>query len=305
MSLPAKVRPIKAAATLDTYHGIPVLPLKVGDVIPTPRAPERYAVRIYPDLARYLLASNAKNNRSIRAGRFLKYSADMRDGLWRFTPESIVFTQSGELQNGQHRLTAVADAGVEVWMMLDFGWPDDIINALDRGAAKTAHDAFSHERIVSATIVTSAINVVARYEQAVGLTRGFSGLPVPSTLKALAIYEQDPDGWQAAGRAGQRVYDAMDKGYAPALWAAAYRVIETAYPDLAGPFYEAVAKGTDPAGSATRQLGDWARRRPLKATRTGDDREPIETIIRAFNAWRQSKSMAFPRSPGFTLSHVR
>lgn len=304
MSLPAKVRPIKAA-TPDTYHGIPILPLKVGDTIPTPRAPERYAVRIYPDLARYLLTFNAPNNRAIRPTKFRKYSSDMRDGLWRFTPESVVFTQSGEMQNGQHRLTAVCDAGVEVWMMLDFGWPDDIINALDRGAAKTAQDAFAHDRIPSASVITSAINVVARYEQVVGMTRGFNGLPVPSTLKARAIYDADPEGWHEAGNAGGRVYDALEKGFTPSVWSGAYRLIAAVYPDLVASFFDAVAKGTDPVGSATRQLGVYALRRQVRAVHTGDEREPLEVIIRAFNAWRLSKPMALPKSPGFVLSRVR
>lgn len=304
MSLPAKVRPIKAASP-DTYHGVPVLTLRVGDAIPTPRAPERYAVRVYPDLARYILTFNAPNNRGVRLSKFGKYAADMRDDLWRFTPEPVVFTQSGQMQNGQHRMTAVCEAGVDVWMMFDFGWPDDIINALDRGAAKTAHDAFAHERIPSSTTVTSTINVVARYEQVKGQERGFGGLPVPSTLKALAIYEADPDGWQLVCRLGQRVYDALDRGFGPSVWAAAFRIIGQVYPDLVEPFAEAIAKGTDPAGSASRRLADWARRRPLSATQTGDAREPIEVIIRAFNAWRQSKPMSFPRGPGFVLSRVK
>ena len=77
------------------------------------------------------------------------------------------------------------------------------------------------------------------------------------------------------------------------------------FPDLVEAFFEAVAKGTDAVGSPTRQLGDWARRRPLNRTRTGDNREPLEVIIRAFNAWRSSKSLAFPKAPGFVMSRVR
>ena len=304
MSVPAKVRPIKATEP-DLYHGVPVLPLKVGDPIPTPRAPERYAVRVYPDLARYLLGFNPEHNRSVRPGKVAAYSSDMRDGLWWFTPESIVFSASGVLQNGQHRLVAVSEYGSDVWMMFDFGWPEGLINALDRGAPKNSKDALSHQQAASATTLAGAINLMARYEAVVGQTRGFSGLVAPSTMRAMETYHADVDGWQTATRVGKRVYDSLDKGFGASVWATAYRLIAEAHPDRVDEFFEAVCKGTEPAGSATRQLADWARRRPMTATRTGDTREPLEIIIRAFNAWRVGRSMAFPKAVGFTLSRVK
>lgn len=304
MSLPAKVRPIKVAEP-DTYHGVPVLQLKVGDPIPTPRAPERYAVRVYPDLARYLLSFNPEHNRAIRATKVKQYADDMRSGFWRFSPESVMFSVSGILQNGQHRLVAVCDFGAEVWMMFDFGWPDDLIDAVDRGAPKNNANAFAHAQVVNYVTVSGAIAMLSRYEAVVGLTRGFSGLPAPSTMQAKAIYEADPVGWDTAVRVAKRTYEALDKSFGAAVWAVAYRLIADVHPDLVEAFFEAVAKGTDAVGSPTRQLGDWARRRPLNRTRTGDNREPLEVIIRAFNAWRSSKSLAFPKAPGFVMSRVR
>lgn len=305
MSTVKATRSARVEPERETFHGIPVLSLRVGDEIPTPRAPERYAVRVYPDLARYLLTFNAPNNRGIRQSRVTRYALDMRGGLWRFTPEGLVFTRTPQMHNGQHRLHAVVHYGGDVWMVLDLGWPDDIINALDRGAAKTPQDAMRHDGVPNATMVTSAIGVIARYEQVVGQTRGFSGLATPSSLRSLELHSADPDGWAAATRAGSRVYDALDKGFVPSVWTAAYRLIGDVHPDLVEPFFEAIAKGTEDFRSPTRQLADWARRRPLARTKTGDSREPIEVIIRAFNAWRQGKSMAFPKVAGFTLSRVR
>lgn len=304
MSLPAKVRPIKAAAP-DTYHGIRVLALKVDDPIPTPRAPERYAVRIYPDLARYLLTLNHPDNRGIRVRAVAKYAEDMRAGLWWFTPESLVFSTTGHLHDGQHRLVAAAEYGSDVWMMCDFGWPDGIINAIDRGIGRTNSDAFAIESVPNPAVVAGAMAVEARYLEAVGTTRGYSTKVVISAQRSLALYRESPDSWQVAVRAGSRAYERLDRALSPSVWAAAYHIIADAYPVEAEAFFEAVIEGSEEPTSASRVLGNWVRRHPIGATRTGDKREPLEIIIRGFNAWRAGRQMALPKAPGFTLSRVR
>ncbi len=304
MSLPAKVRPIKPSDP-DTYHGVPVLNLRVGDTIPTPRAPERYAVRVYPDLARYLLTFNHANNRSVRRRSISRIVSDMRGGLWRFTPEPVVFSQSGTLQNGQHRLTGVTEYGGDVWMMLDFGWPDDIINAIDRGNARTAQDAFTVEGLPNAGAISSGISLVSKYEQVVGQSRGFSGLPTPTTQMSLAIYTEDIDGWTEAEHAAGRIYRSLDRGLGMAAWVAAYRICAAVHPTEAAAFFAAIADGTDPAGSPTRVIADWFRRRPVTRTKTGDGREPLEIIVRAFNAYVRGGTFSFPKAPGFVLSRVK
>lgn len=308
MSLPAKVRPIKVASpTPDLYHGVPILPLRVDDPIPIPRAPERYAVRIYPDLARYLLSFNPEGNRNIKPRTVARYVGDMRDGHWPFTPEAIVFTTVPSLANGQHRLCAAAEFGGDVWMMLDVGWPATIINAIDRGEKRTNADALTIDRIPHASRVAAAIALLEKYEHVIaqGGARSFTSLPTPSSQRTIARYNADPEGWAEACRAGERVYWALDKGFGTGVWVTAHRLIADVYPDLATRFLDAVADGTDPAGSASRQLGDWARRRQQSATRTGDAREPLEVTIRAFNAWRTGRSMAFPKTAGFVMSRVK
>lgn len=307
MSLPAKVRPIKAVQP-DLYHGIPVLNLRVDDPIPTPRAPERYAVRVYPDLARYLLTFNPEGNRNIKPRTVTRYVGDMRNGRWPFTPESVVFTDVPTLANGQHRLSAAAEYGADVWMMFDFGWPSEIINAIDRGEKRTNADALTIERIPHASRVAAAMSLVERYiyvmEQ--GGTRTFASLPTPSSQATVAAFRADPDGWTEAARSGERVYNTLDKGFGVGVWVAAHRIIADVHgAQVATDFFEAVAAGTDPAGSASRQLADWARRRPMRATRTGDQREPLEVILRGFNAWKAGKALAFPKAPGFVMSRVR
>lgn len=297
----ARLKPL----TPDTHHGVPVLDLHVDDPVPVPRAPERYAVRVYPDLARYLLTFNHERNRTERTRKSAQYAGDMTAGLWRFTPESVVFSTSAVLQNGQNRLHAVAQCGEAVWMMLDFGWPDDIITVMDRGAAKTNSDALKIDGNTESTTTAGAINLVFKYDQVVGTSRSFSSLPVPSAGRALELYEADRAGWATAVLAGYRIYRALDHGMGTATWVAAYHIINAVRPDDVAGFFAELAEGTGAPRSATRALADFWRRRPVTNTRSGDAREPLESVIRAFNAYRAGRTFAAVTRSGFELSRVR
>lgn len=291
-----------------THHGVPVLTLHVGDPVPTPRAPAWYAVEVNPDLARHLLTLNHPDNRRMRDRRVHVYASDMVEGLWEFSPEAVVFSVSGILQDGQNRLMAVTEAGRAQWLLMTFGWPDDVINVINRAASRTNQDTFRIAQVRQTATLASAMALVSRYEtvRASNPARTFSGIPVPSSQAALTEYASDPEGWHAAVLMGERVYDSLDKGLSPTVWAAAQRIIALARDaEAADAFLDEVRHGTGSPRSASRTLGDYYRRRPIANTKTGDSREPLENIIRGFNAWRAGKTMSLVTRPGFELSPVR
>lgn len=288
-----------------TYHGVRTLALRVGDAIPNPRVPERYAVRIYPDLARYLLTFNHPNNRRMRDRKIRGMASDMAAGRWLFTPESLVFTVSGVLVNGQNRLMAVTEMGEDVWLMLDFGWPDEVITVIDRASARTNHDTLKVEGIANAANLASIVTRVWQYDRTVNQTRLWSGLPTPTSAEALGIVMSAPESWQDAAHAAARVYRALDRGGSVSSWGCAYYVIARDHPDKVDAFFDETVEGTGKPKSATRVIADWFRRRPDSATKTGDSREPVEIIVRAFNGWLVDKSFPFPKFKGFALSRVK
>lgn len=301
----AKIAPHIVSDKPNTHHGIPALELHVGDAIPTPRAPQRYAVRVTPDLARYLLTFNHAHNRNRTQRRVSLYAGDMTAERWQFTPEPVIFSSGGVLMNGQNRLMAVTEAGKAQWLMLDFGWPDSLMGVLDRGKARTNADALHVAEVPNSSNVSAIINKVGQFDKIVGQTRAFSGLPALSAAATQALYESDVEGYQDAVRTGQRVYRALDKGGSNTLFGTCYYVIARADREAGTRFFDEVASGTGEARSASRVIGDWFRRRPVSVTRSGDDRESFELIIRAFNAWVAGKQYAMVRSRGFVLSHPK
>jgi hypothetical protein len=289
----------------ELHFGVPVLPLHVGDAIPTPRAPTRYAVRVYPDLARYLLTFNHPQNRTPKPSMIVRYARDMANGYWAFTPESLVFSTTPMLEDGQNRLRAVEESGVSVWIMCDFGWPVDLIERINRGSARTNADALSVNGYRSANIAAAAVVVIQKYLATEGTPLRWTQQLLTAS-EALEEYRKDPTGWDEAGQWGSRLY-AATAGLGPTTWATAfYLVAGRRGIAVASDFFQQVIDETGEPGSAPRRLKSHYIRRKLTDTASGDRREPLENIIRAFNAWSAGKPVGFVRTGGaFVLSSVR
>lgn len=303
---PARLAKKTESEQPETYHGLPVLTLHVGDPIPTPPSPVFYAMRITPDLARYLLTFNHPNNRKRRERKITGYAADMTDGYWRLTHEALAFSVSAVLQDGQNRLMAVTVYGEPVWFLVTFGWPDETIYVVGRGSPRNNTDALHIDAMPSATTVSAAVTKAWQYSKTVGTRRRWSGMSTPSSEWTRSLITKHPEEWLEITRAGIRAYNRLDKAWGAAIWAAGYYIVWGASTrELVEAFYEEVIEGTGSPRSATRTLADWARRRPASRTSSGDEREPIELIVRAFNAWRAGRSLTMVRQPNFELSRVK
>ena len=69
-------------------------------------------VTITPSMAKAWMETN-KQNRSFSRSTALKYAADMKAGLWQETHQNaIAFYEDGRLADGQHRLSAITEAGI-------------------------------------------------------------------------------------------------------------------------------------------------------------------------------------------------
>jgi hypothetical protein len=289
----------------ETYHGVPVLEIHVGDVILTPRMPTRYAVHVGPDLARYLLGFNHPANRNAKPRKIRAMAADIRAGCWYLTPQSLVFSTAPLLINGQNTLRAIIESGCMVWIVVDFGWPTEIVDGLDRGTVRTNADTLHFAELPNSSNLAAIATKVWQYDRLVGATRSLAGMDVPSSPEVREIVTSDLAAYEDAARSGKRVYERLDKGGSPSVWGTAYCLIAKAHPERVVAFFDEIAEETGAAGTSTRVLAQWFRRRPAGATKTGDAREPLELIIRAFNAWLLGKSFSFPKWAGFQLGRVR
>lgn len=114
---------------------------------------------IDPDLARTYLDENDAN-RSLRARVINAYARDMGHGSWMITGETIKFSKTGELLDGQHRLYAIVESGTAQWMLVVRGLEPETKGIIDTGAPRSAADAL---RLVGVgTSNTMALAAAAR-----------------------------------------------------------------------------------------------------------------------------------------------
>ena len=288
-----------------TYHGMPVLTMHVGDPVPTTRAPERYAVHVGPDLARYLLTFNHPENRSLKPRKIRAMATDMVANRYMLSPQSPIFDTTPHLINGQNTLHSIVESGCMVWVVLDFGWPPCLMDVIDRVTTRNNNDTLHFAHTPNPALVAAMVTRVWQYERMVGTTRSLSGMDVPTSPEVLELVRDDAEAYQEAARHGKRVYDRLDKGGAPSLWGSAYYLIAKAHPATCAAFFDEIAEESGEPRSATRELARWFHRRPLTGTRTADSREPLELVIRGFNAWTVGKSLAFPKQKAFPFSRIR
>jgi hypothetical protein len=95
---------------------------------------------ISPAAAKELLATN-DGNRRLRPNVVAPYAEVIRAGDWLITPEPIVIASSGRLLNGQHRLNAIIEAGITVYMFVVRGVAEEAFPAIDRGVSRSFADA--------------------------------------------------------------------------------------------------------------------------------------------------------------------
>ena len=101
---------------------------------------------ITPAMAKEILAKN-KSNRKLRDGVVKAYRTDMEAGHWAMTGEPIQISETDQLLNGQHRMTALAGCTfVEgIPMLVVRGLPDESQLLMDQGTSRTIADMLKLE----------------------------------------------------------------------------------------------------------------------------------------------------------------
>lgn len=118
---------------------------------------------ITPAVAEAMLESNTKN-RPYKEKVAKRWAAQMIKGNWKLTPVPIIFSRSGRLLDGQHRLWAVVLSGVTIQAYVTFGVADEIFAYIDMGVGRTAGDIFAINGVTRANMMAAAARWVMLYD---------------------------------------------------------------------------------------------------------------------------------------------
>ena len=95
-------------------------------------------VRITAALATEWLEGNT-HNRPINDRCVGDMARDIKNGKWHLTHQGIAFDKAGVLIDGQHRLYAVVEAGMDAVMLVTYGLPLETQIVIDGGVPRLAH----------------------------------------------------------------------------------------------------------------------------------------------------------------------
>lgn len=104
---------------------------------------QAHFVNVTPEIAQKILDASNHGNRKIRPSVVNKYARMMSAGDWRFSPETISFSKSGRMLNGQHRFLAIIKSGITCRFLFATGFDEDVFQVLDRGAKRSRADALN------------------------------------------------------------------------------------------------------------------------------------------------------------------
>lgn len=132
---------------------------------------ETKIVKVTPALAKRWLESNTINRplrRSVVDGHIQAY---MR-GEHRLTHQGIAFAETGELLDGQHRLTAISEmpSTFSVDIMVTAGMPREAFDAIDQGLKRSHGDVLripaglaANARYIATIYETSRVGITSQY----------------------------------------------------------------------------------------------------------------------------------------------
>lgn len=251
---------------------------------PEPNIPIEW-VLVTPQLAAEWLKRNDCNRRP-RERTIAKYATDMRSGDW--VPEAadpIRRAPDGTLLDGQHRLMAVIEAGVSIWMLVVNDVDPSAQAVMDTGMNRNYADQIRMKGKQNHTTLAAVLRWVVLWERGERIIAG----TVPPTHKemetALAAYPELENSTHFA------VVAARQLRLPPAVFAMAHWLFGRLDKAEANWFLSRVADGTELTADHPAYAFRERVRRDREARRKVPNHVHLALLTIAWNAYRDQRPL--------------
>jgi hypothetical protein len=111
---------------------------------------------ITPELAKHLLASTNHDNRPLKTAHVKMLSTALKNDEWMLNGETIAFSKSGRLLDGQHRLNACVNTGKAFQTVIIKGIEDEAaFGTIDTGKPRSVTDLMSLQGLPKAPLFSA------------------------------------------------------------------------------------------------------------------------------------------------------
>ena len=118
---------------------------------------------ITPHEAKEWLDTKNSKNRPISENSVAKYAQEMKEGRWKLNGQAIIFNQSGQLANGQHRLLACVRANKPFETLVTWGMADDAFDTIDDCNTRSLADVLHIKGEASAGLLSAGLRFLWIY----------------------------------------------------------------------------------------------------------------------------------------------
>ena len=160
--------------------------------------------KITPAMAEYLLEHNPAN-RNISARLVNRFANEMTGGRWERNGETIIISDTDELNDGQHRCAASVASGIAFETVVVFGVSRDSRSTLDQGGKRSVGQVLCMNGFADGVHLGHAARIVYLLHTHQTLTRNPD--QQPSSSEVMAFLQDHPD-LVASMTLGRRAYKA-------------------------------------------------------------------------------------------------
>lgn len=232
---------------------------------------------VTPELAKIILENNP-DNRNLRKYKVEQFVRDLRHGRYKFNGESIVIANTGELNDGQHRLTAIVESGIPAEILLMYGPERDSRFTVDVGSARTAGDHLALGGQAHSISLAATARLAMAYErtggESLGRTNDFSSAEVVERVQEDDLLRECTI-WVSNHHSKLRMMGSKS------VLGFVFYTLSKVNPKYAMTFMEAMKEGIGLSGDSPIRL---ARERLLTSPKLSAVQK-VEIIFRGWNAW--------------------
>lgn len=135
------------------------------------QAPDAVRMVITPERAKVMLERNSSEewrNRPESESSVRRYAKKMEKGDWMYTGQTIIFSSTGNLLNGQHTLSACILSDSEFETLVAFGVKDEAFKYMDCGTSRTAAHIFAIDGVPCYVFASSVARLLYSYKNSNG-----------------------------------------------------------------------------------------------------------------------------------------
>jgi hypothetical protein len=246
---------------------------------------------IDPYTARTYLDENDAN-RAVRNRVINAYARDMGHGAWFVTGETIKFSKTGELLDGQHRLFAIIESNTAQRMLVVRGLEPETKGIIDTGAPRTAGDALKLVGLGAgnpyAVAAASRLLVLWRTDRLRTMSAGLRHEDRATHNEIIDMVRQEPNLLDAVADAGR---DYERTGIPTGPGAMARMVLFDTDAKDAEIFFDALAGYKTDGSNDPRAVLLYTIRQMRALGQMRKPGEAIGLIFTAWNAWRDGQKL--------------